>query len=1039
MTVDASGSGPRDPVEVLLEEYLVARRRGSAPDLDLHVERAGDRAAELRELIESAEMLEELKGTRPRGLALHAPQVFGDYRIVAEIGRGGMGVVYEAEQITLGRRVAIKVLPPQALRSESRLLRFKREAQTAAKLHHTNIVPVFGVGEQDGVHYYVMQLIVGRSLDEVVRALRGEKATRSDSERRPRSGSMALSAESAAEALRKGAHAPPAPGRTEIGPGDAAYYRSVATLGLQVADALTYAHAQGTLHRDMKPGNLILDAHGVVWVTDFGLAKVIEEETFTHSGDVVGTLQYMAPEQFGGHADERTDVHGLGLVLYELATLQQAFASDSRGDLIDRVKNQEPAPAGRVRPGVPRDLETIIRKATAKDPSHRYATAADVRDDLERFLHDRPIRARPVSALESGWRWCRRNRLLASVGAVAVLGLVSTAVVGVVGYVSTGRALGQAVRETERAEANVARALTALENVFALVVGPDMLRAEDDEESEVVAPEVGAGLTAADQAILAELLRGYDQLAASNRGNAAARQLAARAYHRVGEIHLQLERSAEAIANYERSVGMYAQLVADGVVGLGTLMQAENGLCRALIHGFQRVGRGRGWSGSEGERERDGAMRALDLAKSTLERSAGASGAPTPLMRFECARAHQFLAHWSWLGPLREASRRGSERGRRGMSFEARQDLMRQTLRHHEAALRLLEALVAEDPSNVAYRHETARECLAMAQGTLRSGRTAEATKLQARAVELLEGLVAEQPRRSQYRADLVTVLQLQPPSAWGRGGRRAPWGESLAADAQQIAWHRRAVEQARSLHAEFPGTPEFARSLGDVALKTASMLLVEDPDEAGTLARLAVEVLRGEEAWRLYDAASSAAGILLGSDPAAAREMAQLALATAERAASEREDGRRAPSLTRARRRLFQTLWRGGATGEALERLRDALAQYEAGDRWLDSIDLRATAAEEFVRSGDGEGARRELARAEEILHRVEVSVEESHAAHPSPVPELVNAGQQIASAYEALAALDSASEDLRTEVRTKVEALRHRYPDRREPPRRN
>ena len=277
----------------------------------------------------------------------------GDFRIVGELGRGGMGIVYEAVQESLDRRVAVKVLPRQSLLDETRRDRFHREAQTAARLHHTNIVPVFGTGEHDGHQYFVMQLIRGTGVDQVFHALRGEKVRgpSSDSTLAPAEAVRVLGARPDTSA--NPAHLPPT------------YYRSVARLGAQVADALHYAHEQGTLHRDIKPGNLLLDGDGRTWVADFGLAKVLEDDGLTMSGDLVGTLRYLAPEAVGQEPDARSDTFSLGLTLWELLTLRPARSGESRAQLLESVRSQSITPPDRINPGVPRDLSTIVAKACA--------------------------------------------------------------------------------------------------------------------------------------------------------------------------------------------------------------------------------------------------------------------------------------------------------------------------------------------------------------------------------------------------------------------------------------------------------------------------------------------------------------------------------------------------------------------------------------------------------------------------------------------------------------------------------------------------
>ena len=202
-------------------------------------------------------------------------------------------------------------------------------------------------------------------------------------------------------------------------PAGSRYWRSVARIGIQVADALQYAHQQGTLHRDIKPANLLLDNRGTVWITDFGLAKLADLDDLTHSGDMVGTLRYMAPEQFEGKADARSDVYNLGLTLYELLTLRPAFDQKDRRRLIRQMTQEEPPRPRKLNPAIPRDLETIVVKAMAADPGHRYQTAGQLAADLRCFLEDRPIRARRASrwaALavvppQSGGGGLGRNRL----------------------------------------------------------------------------------------------------------------------------------------------------------------------------------------------------------------------------------------------------------------------------------------------------------------------------------------------------------------------------------------------------------------------------------------------------------------------------------------------------------------------------------------------------------------------------------------------------------------------------------------------------
>jgi hypothetical protein len=324
------------------------------------------------------------------------PERLGDFRLLREVGRGGMGVVYEAEQISLGRRVALKVLPSSALPEPRQLERFEHEARAAARLHHTNIVPVYGFGEHHGVHFLVMQLIDGRPLDAVLAELRSGRAV-----------PAGLSD----------------PGRQRC--------RAVARLGIQVAEALAYAHGQGVLHRDIKPANLLLDGQGMVWVSDFGLAKAAGGGDLTGTGEVVGTLRYIPPERFRGLSDARGDLYSLGLTLYELLTLRPAFDREERYKLIEAILHDEPPRPRQIDPQLPRDLETVVLKATAKDPARRYASAAELADDLRRFAEDRPIKARRAAAWERLGRWRRRNPALAAAVGVAAAALLAVTVLSV--------------------------------------------------------------------------------------------------------------------------------------------------------------------------------------------------------------------------------------------------------------------------------------------------------------------------------------------------------------------------------------------------------------------------------------------------------------------------------------------------------------------------------------------------------------------------------------------------------------------------------
>ena len=438
-TPEASHSdSEREPLEQLAEEFVERFRRGERASLSEYIARRPDLASEIGELFPALVLMERvgmddeensLVGRVTRDGT--TPERIGDYRILREVGRGGMGIVYEAEQESLGRHVALKVLPFRRLIDTHQLKRFQREARAAARLHHTNIVPVYAVGESDGIHYFAMQFIRGQSLDEVMQELQN---LRGMAERcspvptaRDRLGDASLSSlaksTSSASSLMGG--------KTELSSvsnSDGHYYRRVAHIGAQLADALAYAHGHGILHRDVKPSNLMLDGDGKVWITDFGLAKTDAKEDLAHTGDLLGTLRYMAPERFSGWSDHRSDVYGLGLTLYELLTLRPAFSERDRARLIKRIVHDEPPRPRRVDHSIPSDLETIVLKSIAKEARQRYASATELAEDLRRYLDSKPIEARRTWLGERARMWCRRNPVVASlVAAVAALLIVMAA------------------------------------------------------------------------------------------------------------------------------------------------------------------------------------------------------------------------------------------------------------------------------------------------------------------------------------------------------------------------------------------------------------------------------------------------------------------------------------------------------------------------------------------------------------------------------------------------------------------------------------
>jgi serine/threonine protein kinase/Flp pilus assembly protein TadD len=480
-----------DLVVRAVRAYLELVEEGQKPDRMEFAGRYPDIAPALAECLAGLDFVQaavpELSGTGAGadaavGEAEYLPvtQVLGDFRIAREVGRGGMGIVYEAEQISLGRRVALKVLPFAATMDPRHLRRFQNEARAAAGLHHTSIVPVYFVGCERGVHYYAMQFIEGKDLASVL-ADRRKQADGPGNPPTPTESPDAPAGQAAAPAALPGAPTRPIAGlSTQREPRTAEHFRSLARLAIQAAEALDHAHQLGIVHRDVKPANLLVDTEGRLWVTDFGLAHIQSDSRLTMTGDLVGTLRYMSPEQALAKrvvVDHRTDIYSLGATLYELLTLEPVFAGSDRQELLRQIAFEEPRVPRRNNRAIPAELETIVLKALQKNPTDRYATAQEMADDLHRFVLGEPIRARRPSMARRVRGWCRRHKQLVS--GLGVL-LVTLTIVGAITLWRQERqrtAIEQAVAEDLR-EADVwqgqekwQKALPALERAAARLQG----------------------------------------------------------------------------------------------------------------------------------------------------------------------------------------------------------------------------------------------------------------------------------------------------------------------------------------------------------------------------------------------------------------------------------------------------------------------------------------------------------------------------------------------------------------------------------------
>jgi serine/threonine protein kinase/Flp pilus assembly protein TadD len=538
-------------VTLAVEEYLALWDAGRRPDRQEFLARHPDIALALAECLDGLDFIRSAApGLResPRLSAADAIQPegpLGDFRIVREVGRGGMGVVYEAVQISLGRRVALKVLPFASTLDPRQLQRFKNEAQAAAHLHHQSIVPVYATGCERGVHYYAMQFIEGRTLAAIIQELRlGAKPPTQSEPRPPGSGGNGCDETTAYPRLPDGRGSvptlPKAGISTERSPQTPAYFRSVGQLAVQAAEALEHAHQLGIVHRDIKPANLLVDGRGQLWVTDFGLAHCQSQGGLTMSGDLVGTLRYMSPEQALATrvtVDHRTDIYSLGVTLYELLTLEPAFNGRDRQELLRQIAFDEPRQPRRSNPAIPAEVETIVLKAMEKNPSERYGTAQELADDLERWLRDEPILARRPSVGMRLRKWMRRHRPVVATATVA--GVILLMAVTLITLLAARR-LREQLAETKEAEAV---ALGLLNNASRLL------------------RDAGNLTTAEDYSRKALTLAG--KLALENHDDPGSRELVANCHEGLGDVLRHRGRWRQAAQQFRQALTIFERLGAE--------------------------------------------------------------------------------------------------------------------------------------------------------------------------------------------------------------------------------------------------------------------------------------------------------------------------------------------------------------------------------------------------------------------------------------------------------------------------------------------
>jgi tRNA A-37 threonylcarbamoyl transferase component Bud32 len=449
-----------------------------------------------------------------------------------------MGVVYEAQELSLGRRVALKLLPFVAVLDPNQLKRFKMEAQIAACLHHANIVPVYSVGCERGVYYYAMQYIEGHSLASVIQELHHHADAKRHADDKQRSPLKTSLSKCAGSLL------------TVRSTQSSEFVRSVTNVGIQAAEALQHAHDAGVVHRDIKPSNLLLDVRGHLWITDFGLAqyRTNTATALTMPGDVLGTIRYMSPEQVAGNAsivDHRTDIYALGATLFELLALEPVFTDRERHRLLRSIEIDEPRSLRLLNPAVPIDLETIVLKAMAKDPTSRYTSSQALADDLQRFLEHRTIEARRPALGERLAKWSRRHRTLVNAAAVvlfvAVVALLVSTVLIWQEKARTEAALRQVDAERQRAQAHYEKAREAVDEITRII------------EEQLTGP---AMVNETRRDLLQKAQQFYQSLLETNSRDPNVMIETCHAYRRIGSIHVRLGQYDQAETAFSSAIGI---------------------------------------------------------------------------------------------------------------------------------------------------------------------------------------------------------------------------------------------------------------------------------------------------------------------------------------------------------------------------------------------------------------------------------------------------------------------------------------------------
>jgi serine/threonine protein kinase len=760
-------------LELLYTEFIVREQLGQQPQPQAWLKRFPQWREELLQIFEVHALVdggdthtEGQPGTQREPLVNHSESsstvsgqhTIGGYEILEEIGRGGMGIVYRAKQHGLGRIVALKmILSPH---DERQRARFRAEAEATARLSHPNIVPIYEVGQHDGCPFLSIEFIAGPSLEKH---------------------------------LAKAVLAP----------------RAAADLLCSLATAVAYAHEQGIIHRDLKPANVLLSVvtshlsleenmqvtndKGLLTapkITDFGLAKILDDgQPPQQSLAIVGTPSYMPPEQCaaGGTVGPAVDVYALGAILYEALTGRPPFSGSTALDILERVRTHEPVPPSQLAANIPRDLETICLKCLSKQPEQRYASAQDLAADLQRFLADEPIRARPIGRIERTARWCRRNPLVAAlVGGIALLLIGGT-------VVSTSLAVW-AFHEKSRANQHAEHELAARE-----LAEHRFTQAEQAVGKYLDGIEDHPRLKETDfydlrKELLASAVPFYEEFVASKPGDAELEAKRGRAYGRLGFIRKQMGALEQATADYEQMRDIFSRL-----------STVDEKYRRELAESLHQLG----WTLSD--------RGLVQAAESEYQRSLDVYRQLAADFPEEHAHGHRVALGYRALGLL--------------WSTLSRRAAAEQALRE---SLTRLEKLVAEHPDVVRYQEDMAGLHTFLANVLPSDDQDAREAQYR-QSVELYKQLVAKDPNSSQHRFGLATAR-----NNLGTMHTLRRRNDAALAELEQ------ALELRKQIAAEFPTLPQYQQLLA-IAHKNLGYALknAKRPEDAEQELQVAITILK--------------------------------------------------------------------------------------------------------------------------------------------------------------------------------------------------